>query len=507
MFGFIGDLVGGLLGNKKSKDANSANLKAVRETNDANLLIAKRANDNSNRQARLAYQRDTLAAREARGWDRKQVLDARKFDQSQVLAERKWNQSVASLADTRDRTRFVQDRSHSENLARLAEGRDRANFLENRVYEAQQGLSAEAREQSRFLENRNWTEKTAMDAELRQRGYQQADLEGARAYADPAAERARLEAAGFNPLGRADSSSGMNNIGGAIANAPAAMPSVGSAGVASFSAPAARAAEAMGMPGAIVPSAAGSASSQIARSQMAHMGVFDPAVAFMQAPIMQADNSLGEGLADAFASYESQKLQEKEFALRKSQLEIEQARMSELMQRATMRPIVGGVFSDQVGDGRAVAAASGAGSSPAVPRLANSGYAEAADGSVSPSKKGKPVDYNDTKKVAISPGVVQTDSGTSDAQVIEDRYGDVASSAIGVGILAGDLGVTVGNKIWGSDEKRKAVGKKIRSFFDYGDSPASSSGGRVRYRAQRDVSDISNVYTGAKDFYYSSLGK
>ena len=250
------------------------------------------------------------------------------------------SQSVASLADTRDRTRFVQDRSHSENLARLAEGRDRANFLENRVYEAQQGLSAEAREQSRFLENRNWTEKTAMDAELRQRGYQQADLEGARAYADPAAERARLEAAGFNPLGRADSSSGMNNIGGAIANAPAAMPSVGSAGVASFSAPAARAAEAMGMPGAIVPSAAGSASSQIARSQMAHMGVFDPAVAFMQAPIMQADNSLGEGLADAFASYESQKLQEKEFALRKSQLEIEQARMSELMQRATMRPMV-----------------------------------------------------------------------------------------------------------------------------------------------------------------------
>ena len=78
MFGFIGDLVGGLLGNKKSKDANSANLKVVRETNDANLLIAKRANDNSNRQARLAYQRDTLAAREARGWDRKQVLDARK---------------------------------------------------------------------------------------------------------------------------------------------------------------------------------------------------------------------------------------------------------------------------------------------------------------------------------------------------------------------------------------------------------------------------------------------
>lgn len=363
----FGSIIGGLLGRNDNKRNNSANLTAVRETNEANKQIAAGANAAQQHQVNQAYQRDTAAVREARAWDQRSVREARQYDASAIQGERKYNQAVAKAADSQDRNRFLQDREWSKQQAALAETRDRTNYLADRTYGTEQQLAAEEREQGRFLENRGWATDQQLAAEGRQRGYAAEDLADARAYADPAAERARLEAAGFNPLGRGDTSSGMNNIGGAIASAPGYMPAAGAASAGSPGSPAARAIEGMGTPGAILPSSGGSASSQIARSQMAKLNVFDPVVAHLQAPVMQADNSLGRGIADAFESYADQQVQEKEYELRKSQLEIEQQRLSELMQRATMRPIVGGVYSGQVGIGRQAHLEAGGSSSPSSP--------------------------------------------------------------------------------------------------------------------------------------------
>ena len=374
----VGSVIGGLFGDRSQRSANRANLTGVRETNEANKQIAASANAHSAAQSELAYRRDRQQAVDARIWDRQQVLDARNFDRAQVHEERRYNLAVSNIADQRDRNRFVADREYSRNQAELAETRDRANFLENRSYERANFLENRSSERSAFLENRSYAEGQQLAAEARQRGYAAADLADARAYADPAAERARLEAAGFNPLGRADASSPMNNIGGAIASAPALLPAPSLQSPSGAQSPSALAISGMGTPDARVPAGGATAASQIARSQMAKFNVVDPVVPTLQAYIQPSPaNHLGDSISDAFAAYEDSKIQEQEFALRKTQLEIEQQRVSELMQRATMRPIVGGVYSPEVGARREAEVQAGGSSVPRAPRIATSGQVDA----------------------------------------------------------------------------------------------------------------------------------
>lgn len=429
----FGSIISGIFGSRDAKRTNSANLTAVRETNAANMQMADAANQLQRHMVNTAYQRDTAAVREARAFDQRSVQEARKYDAAAIQGERKYNLAVAKAADTQDRNRFLQDREWSKQQSDLAESRDRANYLADRTYGTEQQLAAEDREQGRFLENREWATDQQLAAEARQRGYAADDLADARAYADPAAERARLEAAGFNPLGRGDTSSGMNNIGGAIASAPGYMPAAGAASAGSPGSPMARAIEGMGTPGAILPSSGGSASSQIARSQMAKLGVFDPVVAHLTAPIMQADNSLGRGIADAFASFSDQQMQEKEYALRKSQLEIEQQRLSELMQRATMRPIVGGVYDQQVGIGRQAHLDAGGSSSPSSPVPAGQAPPSAAGlpSSVKPETFPMYVDVYDqkTRRYVTIPNPDLMDTGPSEL-------------ATGMAMIYGNQGVT-----------------------------------------------------------------
>lgn len=373
LFSVVGSVVGGLFGKDQAKSTNKANLTGVRETNEANKQIAASANRHAAEQSLKAYRRDRQSAIDARIWDRRQVIDARRFDRQQVLDQRYFDVGQANKADKLNRKRFVADREYSRVQAQLAEGRDRANFLENRQYERANLLSDRSVERADFLENRQYGEEQQLAAEARQREYAAADLADARAYADPASERARLEAAGFNPLGRADGSTPMNNIGGSIASAPALLPAPAIQSGGGAQSPSALAISGMGTPEVRVPAGGATAASQIARSQMAKFGVVDPVVPTMQAYIAPHDNSLGEGIADAFASYEEAKMREQEYALRKTQLEIEQQRASELMQRATMRPIVGGVYSNEVGAGREAHVASGGSSVPRAPRIASSG--------------------------------------------------------------------------------------------------------------------------------------
>lgn len=376
--GLLSTIVGGLLGRSDARRTARANLTGVRETNEANKQIAASANAHSAAQSELAFRRDRQQAVDARIWDRQQVLDARNFDRAQVHEERRYNLAVSNSADQRDRNRFVADREYSRNQAALAEARDRANFLENRAFERANFLENRSSERSAFLENRAYAEGQQLAAEGRQREYAAADLADARAYADPAAERARLEAAGFNPLGRADSSSPMNNIGGAIASAPALLPAPSLQSPSGAQSPSAMAISGMGTPDARVPAGGATAASQIARSQMAKFNIVDPVVPTMQAYIEPTPpNYLGDAISDAFAAYEDSKIREQEFALRKTQLEIEQQRVSELMQRATMRPIVGGVYSPEVGARREAELQAGASSVPRAPRIAKSGQVDA----------------------------------------------------------------------------------------------------------------------------------
>ena len=369
----VGSVIGGLFGSSSASSTNRANLRAVRETNATNREIAASANAHSAAQSELAFRRDRQQAVDARIWDRRQVLDARNFDRGQVVDERRYNLSVSNAADQRDRNRFVADREYSRNQAALAEARDRSNFLENRAFERANFLENRSSERSAFLENRSYAERQQLAAEGRQREYAAADLADARAYADPAAERSRLEAAGFNPLGRADGSTPMNNIGGSIASAPALLPAPSLQSPSGAQSPSALAISGMGTPDARVPAGGATAASQIARSQMAKFNIVDPVVPTMQAYIQPASNHLGEAISDAFASYEDSKMREQEFALRKTQLEIEQQRASELMQRATMRPIVGGVYSPDVGAAREAQVQSGGSSLVRAPRIATSG--------------------------------------------------------------------------------------------------------------------------------------
>lgn len=373
----VGSVIGGLFGRSSERSASRANLRATRETNATNKEIAASANAHSAAQSELAFRRDRQQAVDARIWDRRQVLDARNFDRAQVGEERRYNLAVSNTADQRDRNRFVADREYSRNQAALAEARDRSNFLENRAYDRANFLENRSSERAAFLENRSYAEGQQLAAEGRQREYAAADLADARAYADPAAERARLEAAGFNPLGRADGSTPMNNIGGSIASAPALLPAPSLQSPSGGQSPSAMAISGMGTPDARVPAGGATAASQIARSQMAKFSIVDPVVPTMQAYMQPASNHLGDAISDAFAAYEDSKMREQEYALRKTQLEIEQQRASELMQRATMRPIVGGVYSPDVGAGREAQVQAGGSSVPRAPRIATSGQVDA----------------------------------------------------------------------------------------------------------------------------------
>lgn len=164
-------------------------------------------------------------------------------------------------------------------------------------------------DRAQVVEAQKYDTETALAAEKRGREYTAEDRE----YNSPAATRARLEAAGYNPLTGVDPSTGV----------------VGS--------------------GAFLPAGSGIASAQLASAQAAQVGaaggagIPSGAQAAFVTPQLQAKqygNALGEAVQVAAAFDQEQKRQ----ALQATQIEMENQRIQEIINDARNQPRVDGPY-------------------------------------------------------------------------------------------------------------------------------------------------------------------
>lgn len=239
--------------------------------------------------------------------------------------------------------------------AALSRNHSTAEANRARVFDSRQSHLSFRRNQIEARAGRQWdagqvalarreNRKDALAAEARSRRYLAAD----RDYSSPAAERARLEAAGFNPLARADSSSAVP--GG----------------------------------GAVVPGAVSPAESAIATSVAASSGIGGSVAATGTfAPESAPDFSF---VSDAFAAYGDAQMREQEVALRRSQIEMENARLTKLMQIASQKPVVPGIY-ESAAQGASLRRATASG--PSVSAVPVPAGASAATGGVPLSEVGE----------------------------------------------------------------------------------------------------------------------
>lgn len=208
-------------------------------------------------------------------------------------------------------------RRFNKNEVRSARRFDVKQNREARRWNLKQTLAAEKRaRKANILAERRAT-KRQIQSEKRLDKRTIAAERRSQEYNDPAAQRARLEAAGINPLGNV-SAGGMDPSG------------AGSAGYA----------------------ASTMAQSQISAAMGATSGVASSPVAQAVAAQMQAYDGWGQALSSVGAAVDAKIAADQEQALRESQIETENARLTELLNRAKLRPIVGGVYgnSQSVGE-------------------------------------------------------------------------------------------------------------------------------------------------------------
>lgn len=164
------------------------------------------------------------------------------------------------------------------------------------------------------LDARRWDRQQVLDTERRQHARSRADVAADRAdhreYNDPAQVRARLEAAGINPL------SGVDNSGAYIA------PTV---------------------------TGGGAAQSGIAHAAaVSSGGVSGSAIAQGVAATVQPSN-IGTYIADAAGHIGGALMAQHEESLRMTQLEEDNRRLERVLNRATLRPVVPGVYGPSYG--------------------------------------------------------------------------------------------------------------------------------------------------------------
>lgn len=271
--------------------------------------------------------------------------------------------------------------------ARKARKFTRRQVREARKYDARQIRLARRYEREENRKTRRYNRRMAERADKRSRRRALRDRADHRAYNDPAAVRARLEAAGLNPL------SGVDGSGAFIPGGSVITP--GDAGPAS---------------------AVGYATSGIAPTAFAEM---------IPGQVMPVDQWGGvEGAFDALANGFYKSL---EYDLRETQLEMEAQRLQQIVQRATINPVVGGVYGR--GNG-------------------GTGYANQS-GQAGPTRP--PVDllgFPDHGAARTSVDVAGTEiaphPGFSDAEALEQRYGDGVSLLYGFGVGSADMGYTFG---------------------------------------------------------------
>ena len=205
--------------------------------------------------------------------------------------------NVSSVRETNEFNREENRRDREYN---------REQVIDAREFDVEQISGARRWDRSQVIDARRYDAGEIRAAEGRARDYLDQDRE----YNSPLATRERLEAAGFNPLTSGDPSNGVSGASSTPVSA---------------------------------------ASSAIARSSAASSGVVPSSAFQAMAPVFQANNSFGEAIADAGAIYGQQLMEDQEFALRQTQVQMENARLTQIMQRASLRPSVAGPYGGSNG--------------------------------------------------------------------------------------------------------------------------------------------------------------
>lgn len=322
----------------------------VRDAREFDVAQIQDQRDWSIEQSDIAYNRSKVDVREARAWDRSQVLDARSYDRDQIVDARTWSRKQVREAREWDRSQVIDKRNYDE------EALDRNR---RKTY---------AREDVVFQRNKN----QARGAERRGRRYMKQDRAEHRAYNDPAAMRERLENAGFNPMTGVDPSGafvgGASSIMGpaataarsaaaasALASSSVASTGMSSSGAAASGVPssyvpttntASSAVPTMGVPG--VTGARGVAThGAAAQAIAAQSGVASGTVANAVTATTTPVDGFAGGLGEAIDRIEQAHYAEKEQALAETQMAIENRRITELVNRASMRNSVPGIYGPQ----------------------------------------------------------------------------------------------------------------------------------------------------------------
>lgn len=302
-------IVSGVMGTRSKKSSDARNRKSTVSTNALAAAEALRVTKFNKREAKAARKFAREERKGAQAYNRLEVAKARKFDKKQSIAAAKF-----------DAAQIETQRRWSSQEARR-----------ERTFNMREAAKARASNIQQTERERQWNRREAMAAENRGRKYAADDRDEYREYSNPAAVRARLEAAGINPLsGFVDASTAY--VPGGTALAPA---SAGTAVGAQASG--------AGVPG--TSSATMSpARSAVASSQAASAGVAQGVAATFGTFYESSSNFAGDALTDAASHYSTMKMQEVEQAVRQTELELEGQRVAALIEQSK-RPRIGGIYS------------------------------------------------------------------------------------------------------------------------------------------------------------------
>lgn len=302
-------LVAGVMGNKSKDKTDRTNDRRQAETNRLNLAEAARVRKFNKKEA----SKSRIVGMRA-------DLRAFRLNQAEVKAQRAFDRQESDRAFRRDKKAVKKQREWSADQAQT-----------EREWNAQQSRIARKFNKAETQKERDWNERTALEAEQRGRDYAIEDREDYRAYSNPAAVRARMEAAGINPLsGFVDSST--DYVPGGTAFAPA------SAGATQTTA-----AAGAGVAGTTAP-VYSPARSALATLQNTAAGVAQGVAAQIGTAFASHSNFAGESIQAAASAFTQGKQAEAEQALRETELELEGQRVAALIEESK-RPIRGGIYS------------------------------------------------------------------------------------------------------------------------------------------------------------------
>lgn len=194
----------------------------------------------------------------------------------------------------------------------------------------------------------------------------------------------------------------------------------------------------------------------------AEEGGFNPllwaGVGNTSAPV-SSNNFLGNGIANAGMLLADGMDKKRALKLEETRLKEDRARLDKLLEKQTIRPKVGGIYSGTQPtptNGPRVGLTTKLAARPALSfPTAKPFEPEAGSGGV---------DYagNPTTSISTPLGPIKTDSRLSDAEMAETRYGDITQEFIGAGNLVADLVKTGQHWYKTSDAKKRNDARKKR---------------------------------------------